>query len=105
MKNVLKVVLAVMTFALVFSTWSLADSGADFKAKCALCHGADGKGDTAMGKKFAVKDMGSADVQGKSDADLTTIITKGKDKMPAYDGKLTKEQIDGLVKYIRTLKK
>ena len=105
MKNLLKVVLAVMTFALVFSTWSLADSGADFKAKCAMCHGADGKGDTAMGKKFAVKDMGSADVQGKSDADLNTIITKGKDKMPAYDGKLTKEQIDGLVKYIRTLKK
>jgi cytochrome c6 len=105
MKNVLKVVLAVMTFAMVFSTWSLADSGADFKAKCAMCHGADGKGDTAMGKKFGLKDMGSADVQGKSDADLTTIITKGKDKMPAYDGKLTKEQIDGLVKYIRTLKK
>ena len=105
MKNVLKVVLAVMTFALVFSTWSLADSGADFKAKCSLCHGADGKGDTAMGKKFAVKDMASADVQGKSDADLSTTITKGKDKMPAYDGKLTKEQIDGLVKYIRTLKK
>jgi mono/diheme cytochrome c family protein len=105
MKNVLKVVMAVMTFALVFSTWSLADSGADFKAKCAMCHGADGKGDTAMGKKFGLKDMGSADVQGKSDADLNTIITKGKDKMPAYDGKLTKEQIDGLVKYIRTLKK
>ena len=105
MKNVLKAVLAVMTFALVFSTWSLADSGADFKAKCAMCHGADGKGDTAMGKKFGLKDMGSADVQGKSDADLNTIITKGKDKMPAYDGKLTKEQIDGLVKYIRTLKK
>jgi cytochrome c6 len=105
MKNVLKVVLTVMTFALVFSTWSLADSGADFKAKCAMCHGADGKGDTAMGKKFGVKDMGSADVQGKSDADLTTMITKGKDKMPPYDGKLTKEQIDGLVKYIRTLKK
>ncbi|MBZ5719541.1 MAG: cytochrome c [Acidobacteriia bacterium] len=105
MKNVLKAVLAVMTFALVFSTWSLADGGADFKARCAMCHGADGKGDTAMGKKFGVKDMGSADVQGKSDADLTTIITKGKDKMPPYDGKLTKEQIDGLVKYIRTLKK
>jgi mono/diheme cytochrome c family protein len=70
-----------------------------------MCHGADGKGDTAMGKKFGLKDMGSADVQGKSDADLNTIITKGKDKMPAYDGKLTKEQIDGLVKYIRTLKK
>jgi cytochrome c6 len=105
MKSVLRAVLAVITFAMIFSTWSLADGGSDFKAKCAMCHGADGKGDTAMGKKFGLKDMSSADVQGKSDADLTAIITTGKDKMPAYDGKLTKEQIDGLVKYIRTLKK
>lgn len=105
MKNLIKVLLAGLTFALVFSTGSLAEGAADFKAKCAMCHGADGKGDTAMGKKFGLKDLGSAEVQGKSDADLTTIITKGKDKMPAYGEKLSKDQIDGLVKYIRTLKK
>jgi mono/diheme cytochrome c family protein len=105
MKNVMKAALAVMAFAMMFSTWSLADGGADFKAKCAMCHGADGKGDTAMGKKFGLKDLGSAEVQKMSDADLTGIITNGKDKMPKYDGKLTKEQIADVVKYIRTLKK
>jgi cytochrome c6 len=105
MKTIMKSVLAVLTFALVFSTGSLAQSAADtFKAKCAMCHGADGKGDTAMGKKLGLKDLGSGDVQKLSDADLTAIITKGKDKMAAYEGKLTKEQIDGLVKFIRTLK-
>ena len=52
-----------------------------------------------------MRDLGSADVQKQSDADLTGIITKGKGKMPAYDGKLSADQITDLVKYIRTLKK
>jgi cytochrome c6 len=104
MKNLTKVVLGVLAFTLVFSTWSLADGGADFKAKCAMCHGADGKGDSGMGKTLKVRDLGSADVQGQSDADLNGIITNGKGKMPKYDGKLTKDQVSDLVKYIRTLK-
>jgi mono/diheme cytochrome c family protein len=105
MKNLTMAVLTVLAFTLVFSTWSLADSGADtFKAKCAMCHGADGKGDTSMGKTMKLRDLGSADVQGQSDADLIGIITNGKGKMPKYDGKLTADQIKDLVKYIRTLK-
>ncbi len=104
MKNLTKAVLTVLAFTLVFSTWSLADSAADYKAKCAACHGPDGKGDTSMGKMMKIRDLGSADVQSQSDADLTNIITNGKGKMPKYDGKLTADQINGLVKYIRTLK-
>jgi cytochrome c6 len=104
MKTLMKAVLTVLAFTLVFSTWSLADGGADFKAKCAMCHGADGKGDTGMGKTMKVRDLGSADVQGQSDADLNGIITNGKGKMPKYDGKLSKDQIGDLVKYVRTLK-
>ena len=105
MKSAMKIGFAVLAFAMVFSTWSLADGGADFKAKCAMCHGPDGKGDTVMGKKFGLKDLGSAEVQKMSDADLTSTITNGKDKMPAYKGKLTDAQISDLVKYVRTLKK
>ena len=98
--------LLAMAIALALPNLSYAEGGGDiFKAKCAMCHGADGSGNTAMGKKFGLKDMGSADVQGKSDADLTEIITKGKGKMPSYEGKLTKDQITDVVKYIRTLKK
>jgi mono/diheme cytochrome c family protein len=106
MKAAFKMFLVVLAFAMTFSTWSLAQSGADlFKTKCAACHGPDGKGETTMGKKLGMKDLASPEIQSKSDADLETVITKGKDKMPAYEGKLTKEQIDDLVKYIRTLKK
>jgi mono/diheme cytochrome c family protein len=104
MKNLAKAVLTVLAFTLVFSTWSLADSAADYKAKCAACHGADGKGDTSMGKMMKIRDLGSADVQSQSDADLANIITNGKGKMPKYDGKLTADQINDLVKYIRTFK-
>jgi mono/diheme cytochrome c family protein len=104
MKNLMKAALTVLAFTLMFSTWSLADGGADFKAKCAMCHGADGKGDSGMGKTLKVRDLGSADVQGQSDADLNGIITNGKGKMPKYDGKLSKDQVSDLVKYIRTLK-
>ena len=105
MKNLMKAVLAVLAFTLVFSTWSLADSAADiYKAKCAMCHGADGKGDTSTGKMMKIRDLGSPEVQSQSDADLAKIITNGKGKMPKYEGKLTADQISDLVKYIRTFK-
>ncbi|HUB03256.1 MAG TPA: cytochrome c [Terriglobales bacterium] len=105
MKTILKASLAVLTLALLTSTYMFADGAADFKAKCAACHGATGSADTAMGKNLKIRDLGSADVQGQSDAQLTDIISKGKGKMPAYDGKLSKDQISDLVKYIRSLKK
>ena len=107
MKMMCKGLLAVLAFALVFCTWSAAqDMGGDlYKSKCAACHGPDGKGDTNMGKKLGLKDFASADVQGKSDADLKGVISDGKDKMPSYKGKLSDDQISSLVKYIRSLKK
>ena len=102
MKNILRGSIAVLALALVFSVYSFADAGGDtFKAKCAACHGATGAGDTTMGKNLKLKDLGSADVQKQSDEELTTVISKGKGKMPAYDGKLTKEQIDQLVAFVR----
>ena len=99
------VVVLAITFAMSVSSFA-ADATADvFKSKCASCHGADGKGDTPAGKNMKVKDLASEDVQKQSDADLSGIIEKGKKPMPSYEGKLTKDQIDGLVKWIRTLKK
>jgi len=104
MTNLIRVTLVVLSIALVFTAWAPAETGADVYKKCAVCHGADGKGQTPMGKTMKLRDLASPDVQKQTDAELTTIITKGKNKMPAYDGKLTKEQIDEVVKYIRTLK-
>ncbi len=88
----------------VWTTPAFADDAATFKAKCAMCHGADGKG-SAVGQKMGVHDFTSADVQKMSDAELTEVITKGKNKMPSYAGKLQESDIKGLVGYIRQLGK
>ncbi|HTR25440.1 MAG TPA: cytochrome c [Terriglobales bacterium] len=101
MKMMVRALLSMAVLALVFSTYSFADAGADYKAKCAMCHGANGEGKEAM----KTVSFASPDVQKMSDADLTDAITKGKGKMPSYDGKLSKDQIGDLVKWIRTLKK
>jgi mono/diheme cytochrome c family protein len=76
-----------------------------FKSKCAMCHGPDGAGKTTMGQALKIPDLHSPDVQKLSDAELTLIVAKGKNKMPAYEAKLSKEQITQLVGYIRDLAK
>ncbi len=82
-----------------------ADSAALYKTKCAVCHSADGSGDSAMGKKTGAHDFRSAEIQKMTDAQLTEITVKGKNKMPGYDKKLTAEEIKGLVAYVRELGK
>jgi cytochrome c6 len=77
-----------------------------YKTKCAACHGADGKGETAMGKANNMRDLGSADVQKQKDEDIAGIIRNGKgNKMPAYGISLKPEQINDLVVFIRSFKK
>jgi cytochrome c6 len=101
--GMLGVAIALVAGSSILSSPAKADvasAEATFKAKCAACHGADGKGKEMM----KTRDLGSADVQKQTDADLTTIITKGKGKMPAY-GTLTPDQVKDLVTYIRSLKK
>lgn len=80
------------------------DAAGTYKAKCAMCHGADGKG-SPIGLKMGAHDFTSADVQKQTDAQLTEIITKGKNKMPAYEGKLKDTEIKDLVVFIRGLAK
>ena len=99
------VILSVIAL-LVLTTCAYAqdDAAALYKSKCQVCHGPDAKGDTPAGKKVGAKDLHSPEVAKMSDADLMGIVKKGKDKMPAYNGKLTDDQIKALVKYIRSLK-
>ena len=106
-----RTVVWVFIVALAFSlstTAVFADSeagGALYKTKCAMCHGPDGKGDTAMGKNLKLKDLASDDVQSVHDSEMKTLIENGKGKMPAFKGKLTDKQLGDLIQFIRTLKK
>ena len=95
-----------LAIAFLFSASARADDGAAvFNAKCATCHGPDGSGSTPAGKAMKARDFSSPEVQSQSDAQLAEIVTNGKNKMPAYKGKLTDAQIKDLVAYIRTLGK
>jgi cytochrome c len=99
----------------VLSLSSLAFADADpktqraWKAKCAACHGEDGKGQTDAGKKLGVTDMTTAAWQKRvTDDQIKTAMTKGvKEKrdgkdveMPGFPD-LKPEVVDGLVKLVR----
>jgi hypothetical protein len=80
-----------------------------WKAKCAPCHGDDGKGQTEAGKKMGVTDMTTAAWQKRlTDDQIKAAMTKGvKEKrdgkdveMPAVPD-LKPEVVDALTKLVR----
>jgi len=88
-----------------------ADGKALYEKDCQKCHGADGKGDTKMGKKSGAKDYSTAKVQEelKDDAAIKAIKEGYKDKegkvvMKPAEG-LSDEDIKALVAQMRSFKK
>ncbi|MCY1044368.1 cytochrome c [Corallococcus sp. bb12-1] len=75
---------------------------------CKSCHGPDGRAQTRLGQKEAIVDMSQAAWQkAETDAELRAVIANGSSrntKMKAYKDRLTPEQMDALVRYIRTFK-
>jgi mono/diheme cytochrome c family protein len=70
-----------------------------FLQYCAKCHGEDGTASTARGKQLKARNFTDAEFQaGETDSDLIKSVTEGKDDMPPFGKKLTKEQIESLVK-------
>src|SRR5438309_9080942 len=76
-----------------------------FLDKCANCHGKDGAGQTAKGKKLKLRDLRSADVQKITDEKMVELISKGNKDMDGFAKELNEKQIKDLVAYLRTLAK
>jgi cytochrome c6 len=74
-----------------------------YKAKCLTCHAKDGSGNTPVGKSLQSADLRSADVQKKSDAELTESVSEGKGNMPAFKTLLSEDEIHSVLGYVRTL--
>ena len=83
-----------------------------WKAKCAPCHGADGKADTVQGHKMGMRSVTTADWQrGFTDEQLRATIRDGfkrtqdgkAQEMAAFGGKISDADIDALVAYMRSL--
>ena len=78
----------------------------NFQTHCAVCHGDDGRGQTEEGKKKGARDLTNAKWQDKvDDGRLIRSVTKGHDKMPAFEKKLSADEIKALVAEVRTLAK
>ena len=94
-------VCSVATLALMASAPPAgADGATTYSAQCAKCHGADGKGDTAVGKAMKAPDLTSADVQGKDAAALAEAV-RGSAKHGAVLPKV--DDMDAVIAYVLTL--
>ncbi len=104
--------IAIATLALAATTTALtaADATATWEKQCKACHGADGKGQTPMGKKLSLKDFTDAAFQASfTDAQATKAIKEGvkdgdKTKMKAAED-VTDADIKDLVAKVRAFKK
>ena len=105
------ILLAVAFFIAAMTSMRAAEVKENWEKHCQKCHGADGKGQTKMGRQSGVKDYTDPKVQAKlKDENAIKIIKEGivekdKKKMDPYKDKLTDEEIKALIAYIRGFKK
>lgn len=98
--------LAVALFVLFPNlSWAAEDGAALYKAKCAVCHGADGQGKPAA----KIPSLVSDDAKKMSNDQLTDAIANGgKDKKASHTFSqkgMTPDQIKALVDQIRSMQK
>jgi cytochrome c553 len=105
--------LVILTIAItVLASWSARadDAKTIFDAKCAKCHGDDGKGQKTMGKKLGCKDWTDAKAQSSFTDDAAAKTIKegfkdqdGKTLMKPAEG-LSDDDVKALVAYVRAFK-
>ena len=104
-----KVLLTVLALAAGTAALMADDAGANWDKSCKKCHGADGKGQTPMGKKVDIKDFTDAKYQASfTDDQAFKAIKEGikdgdKTRMKPAEG-LSDDDIKALVKKIRAFK-
>ena len=84
------------------------DGSAVFTKECAKCHGADGKGDTAMGKKLKIKDL-TVELAKLDAAKIEAVVKDGvkdgdKVRMKGFKD-LSEADVKAVAKFVATLKK
>ena len=116
MKLPVKRIISIINVATLLSIASVASVvpafGADlakgkkvYTDKCLKCHGEKGKGDGPRAWDLSKKPADYTDKEKMSkftDADLKKVVHEGKKPMPAFGKKLSDEDIDGVIAYIRT---
>src|SRR6266566_1634396 len=100
------VVVLIASAGLTLAAGDGAAGKAVYDKSCKSCHGADGTANPAIAKmmKVEIKNLGSADVQALSDADLKKVVTDGQGKMKPLKSVAGKD-LDNVIAYVRSLKK
>ncbi|MDO8543688.1 MAG: cytochrome c [Opitutaceae bacterium] len=112
MNSTLKHFIASTTIAGLIAAGSLfaASASENFENHCAKCHGADGKGQTKVGKKLNVRDMTTAAYKKEFDdakaiKSLKEGIKKdGKEIKRSFASDLSEAELKELIGYVKALK-
>ena len=79
------------------------DARGIYVENCAKCHGDDGRAKTFHGKMVHAQDFTDPGFKANATNDkIIHVITMGKEKMPAFDGKLSQGEIEALAGYVKT---
>jgi mono/diheme cytochrome c family protein len=101
--------IATLSFAAVLAAPPLVvadERSENFQMFCSVCHGDNGKGQTEEGRKKKARDLTNAKWQDTiDDARIVRSITKGHEKMPSFEKKLSADEIKALVAEVRSLAK
>ena len=79
-----------------------------YAERCALCHGAEGKGDGTAAAGLDPKPRNHTDgayMKTRTDEDLLNVIRNGKGGMPAWGSVLSEQEIAAALKHVRSLAK
>ena len=104
------ILLTLALFVAAMTSMRAADAKENWEKNCAKCHGADGKGDTKMGKKVGVKDYTDPKVQAEmKDDQMFKSVKEGikdgdKTKMKPAEN-LSDDDIKALIAYVRAFGK
>lgn len=101
MKQIQSVLVMLFIGLLLNSTAYAADPGNGgqvYSRHCTTCHGDGGRG-TMPGVPDFTRGQGLF----KSNSDLISIIEQGKQIMPAYQGILSRDEMDDVIAYIRSM--
>ena len=77
-----------------------------YSRNCASCHGRDGGAKTLKARLNHARKLNDPEWQDRvSDERIFNSIMNGKGKMPGYSRKLSEQEINSLVSYVRGLKR
>ncbi len=96
-----KILIPLVLFVFTAPTLALADARSDYHAECIKCHRGSAKTNLRRAKLLKIDPSKLYLKNSKMNKEEMIAITeKGKNQMPGFENKLTKEQITAIVDFL-----